>query len=141
MTNEEKAEKYVDKILSDSKYPFIFNKQKVKAYIIKVYLDSLRCCKEAYNTGFTEGKPKWHDLRKNPNDLPKNREEVLLYVKLNDKWKRNNVVLIGYRDYGDCLGEYCKDWGYVEPIRSCKCDFVDGEEVIAWCELPKFEED
>lgn len=93
-----------------------------------------------YLDGLAEGKPKWHDLRKDPNDLPENREEVLLYVKLNDKWKRNKVVLIGYRDYGDCLGEYCKDWGYVEPIHSSKCDFVDGEEVIAWCELPKFEE-
>ena len=56
MTDEEKAEEYVDKMLSDSKYPFIFNKEKVKAYIIKVYLDSLKCCEEAYNTGLTEGR-------------------------------------------------------------------------------------
>ena len=56
MTDEEKADEYVDKMLSDSKYPFIFNKEKVKAYIIKVYLDSLKCCEEAYNKGLTEGR-------------------------------------------------------------------------------------
>ena len=54
MTDEEKAEEYADKILFDSKYPFIFNKEKVKAYIIKVYLDSLKCCEEAYKIGENE---------------------------------------------------------------------------------------
>lgn len=56
MTDEEKAEWYADKILSDSKYPFIFSKEKVKAYIIKVYLDSLKCCENAYYTGFSDGR-------------------------------------------------------------------------------------
>lgn len=51
MTDEEKAEEYTDKMLSNSKYPFIFNKEKVRAYIIKVYLDSLKWCEEAYNKG------------------------------------------------------------------------------------------
>lgn len=55
-------------------------------------------------------KKDWHYLQENPNDLPKNREKVLLLVKLHDKWNRTDV-LIGYRDFGDCLGEYCKDWG------------------------------
>lgn len=64
MTDEEKAEEYVDKMLSDSKYPFIFNKEKVKAYIIKVYLDSLKCCEEAYNKGLTEGRKENEDLKK-----------------------------------------------------------------------------
>ena len=56
MTDEEKAEEYADKILFDSKYPFIFSKEKVKAYIIKVYLDSLEFCEEAYNKGLAEGR-------------------------------------------------------------------------------------
>ena len=33
-------------------------------------------------------KEEWHYLNENPNDLPKNREKVLLLVKLNDKWNR-----------------------------------------------------
>lgn len=61
MTDEEKAEEYADKILFDSKYPFIFNKEKVKAYIIKVYLDSLKCCEEAYNKGLAEGRKEFEE--------------------------------------------------------------------------------
>ena len=76
----------------------------------------------------------WHYLHENPNDLPKNREKVLLLVKLHDKWNRTEV-LVGYRDFGDCLGEYCKDWGYFEPVKNRFYDFVDGEEVIAWKEI------
>ena len=76
----------------------------------------------------------WHYLKENPNDLPNNREKVLLLVKLNDKFNRTEV-LIGYHDFGDCLGEYCKDWGYFEPIKNIFYDFVDGEEVIAWKEI------
>lgn len=83
-------------------------------------------------------KEEWHYLQENPNYLPKNREKVLLLVKLNDKWNRKEV-LVGYRDFGDCLGEYCKAWGYFEPVKNIYYDFVDGEEVIAWkeIELPK----
>ena len=62
--------------------------------------------KQAYQQGAEFGYNKvneWHDLQDNPSDLPKNREKVLLLVKLNDKWNRTEV-LIGYRDFGDCLG-------------------------------------
>ncbi len=55
MTDKEMAEEYVDKLLSDSKYHFIFNKEKVRAYIINVYLDSLKYCEEAYNKGLAVG--------------------------------------------------------------------------------------
>lgn len=75
MTGKEKAEEYVDKILSDSKYPFIVSKEKVKAYIIKVYLDSLKCCENAYNIGLSEGrkeieqwKQEWQDAQIKANE-------------------------------------------------------------------------
>ena len=84
-------------------------------------------------------KQEWHYLKENPNDLPKNREKVLLLVKLNDKWNITEV-LVGYRDFGDCLGEYCKDWGYFDPNKNIFYDFVDGEEVIAWKEITLPEE-
>ena len=76
----------------------------------------------------------WHYLKENPNDLPNNREKVLLLVKLHDKFNRTEVM-VGHRDFGDCLGEYCKDWGYFEPVKNRFYDFVDGEEVIAWKEI------
>ena len=61
MIDEEKAEEYADKILFGSKHPFIFNKEKVKAYIVKVYLESLKCCEEAYNKGLAEGRKEFEE--------------------------------------------------------------------------------
>lgn len=130
MTDEEMAEEYADKILFDSKYPFIFNKEKVKAYIIKVYLDSLKCCEEAYNKGLKAGKDmaetdlatiaymqgaeryklKWHNLQKDPNDVPNDNRYV---------WTN---VGAGYHD----------DDGWWD-------DFGRLQNVTAWCE-PKFKE-
>ena len=58
----------------------------------------------------TEGKPKWHDLRKDPNDLPKEHKEYWT------KWDDGAYSTAYY--FGDGFGTY----------------------VIAWCELPMFEE-
>ena len=140
MTDEEKAEEYADKILFDSKYPFIFNKEKVKAYIIKVYLDSLKCCEEAYNKGLKAGREiereyvknnaftsmkeqglfpfvKWHNLKKNSKDLPDacmniiNQDgEKVRYDYVNKVWRTDDA-----NDY--------------------ICDTP-----IAWCEIPTFKE-
>lgn len=71
---------------------------------------------QAYLTGLEAGRPKWHDLRKNPLDLPTENCTVLIYT----------------------------DWQGME----LKTFFVDTRlfenltfrEVIAWCEIPKFEE-
>lgn len=79
-------------------------------------------------------KAEWHYLQKNPSDLPKNREKVWLLVKMNDKWNRTEV-LIGYRDFGNCLEDYCENWGYFEPVENVYYDFFNGEEVIAWKEI------
>lgn len=122
---EEKAEEYADKLLSDPKYLFIFSKEEVKAFIIKVYLDSLKCCEIAYNKGLAEGKPKWHDLRKDPNDLPKEIEifSIPVYVVS----KQGNSDLAQY-DHSRKL------WNYKHTDEHILYD------VIAWCELPKFKE-
>lgn len=71
--------------------------------------------KEAYLAGLKAGRPKWHDLRKNPLDLPTENCTVLIYT----------------------------DWQGME----LKTFFVDTRlfenltfrEVIAWCEIPRFE--
>ena len=74
----------------------------------KIFMkDEEICFKDGMELGYNKAN-EWHYLQDNPSDLPKNREKVLLLVKLNDKWNRTEV-LIGYRDFGDCLGEYCKD--------------------------------
>ena len=66
--------------------------------------------------GLTEGrKEKWHDLRKNPNDLPEdcviNQDgKRVLYESINKVWRNDDA------------DEYI-------------CD-----DPIAWCEIPTFEE-
>ena len=68
--------------------------------------------RQAYLDGHTEGrKEKWHDLRKNPNDLPKENGEYWC------KWE----------DGSYSTGHYFQENGF-------------GDYVIAWCELPKYEE-
>ena len=67
--------------------------------------------KEGFLAGLKAGKQeKWHDLRKNPYDLPTEIGEYWC------KWDDGTYCTVHY--FGECFGDY----------------------VIAWCEIPKFEE-
>lgn len=103
MTDEEKAEE---------KYQEHINKE--DCYVSKseeeIYTDG-------FFDGLAEGKPKWHDLRKNPDDLPKGDEDCLCLV--------SECYFVGHYVKED------KEWHFDEFISS---------DVIAWCELPNFEE-
>lgn len=98
------------------------------------------CFEEGYNKGFAEGKPKWHDLRENPNDLPKctENEQVIFYV--HEYYKGIEKYINHY-----CLGFYKKSFMnddvklFVEKSKGYECEHST-EEVFRWCELPKFEE-
>lgn len=57
-------------------------------------------------------KPKWHDLRKNPDDLPK-----------------GEGLFVVYRSLGKIDG-YTVINGFKNPHK----------DIVAWCETPKFEE-
>lgn len=83
----------------------------------------------AYKTGFQDGYNKaneWHDLRKDPNDLPNNGRRVLV----KDKSRREYDVACLCRSKGNS-----DFWSYERFISR-----VSDNYVIAWCELPKFEE-
>ena len=88
---------------------------------------ALGCTKssfEAAKEGFLAGlkaarKEKIHYLRKSPKDLPEENQEVLVYFTLPDKSK--NDVMIAEFENNDF-------------------NFVDLEDVIAWCEIPTFNE-
>lgn len=111
MTDEEKAEEYVSpKIWGDTYY--------------------VNCCgdwsneemKQAYLDGLAEGrKEKWHDLRKDPNDLP----------------GHSHSVIVAYKNSSGCL---FTDQGYLGAMNIWNVQGISPHEVIAWCELPKFEE-
>ena len=80
---------------------------------------------EAYKDGFLEGlkagRPQWHDLRKDPNDLPKEDKQYLCLIK---SWVGGGKVYA-------CLI-------YNTQYHSWQESYGD---VIAWCEEPQFEEE
>lgn len=78
------------------------------------YVEERTHVRQAYIAGFHAGQPKWHDLRKDPNDLPKDSKEVLIITSDNRKHT-------GFYDNG----WFCQDSGGI---------------VIAWCEIPTFKE-
>ena len=81
-----------------------------------------KALKQAYLAGLKAGRPQWHDLRKDPNDLPKNNAMVLTRLK-NKRLKistfMENKFTIWNKDYDTYTKLY---------------------DVIAWCEISKFEE-
>lgn len=85
--------------------------------------------KQAYQQGAEFGYNKtneWHDLRKDSNDLPDNGRRVLV----KDKSIRGYDVACLCRSKGNS-----DFWSYERFISR-----VSDNYIIAWCELPKFEE-
>ena len=84
----------------------------------------------------TKQKTKWHDLRKNINDLPEAWEKV--YIKL-------STGQYTYAMYGDCADTKFH-WWYRDAIETRRNEIhaIIPYSVIAWCippELPVFDED
>lgn len=76
-------------------------------------VEKMKCC----------GKLKWHDLRKNPDDLP----ERIKNCNHTHEVLRQDGVKVRYNYYREA-------WQYfICDNLLTKC------EVIAWCEVPKFE--
>ena len=122
MTDEEKAREWVRTNSGYSTKEFHGKKA------IEAFLAGLEAGKDmaeadfatiAYIQGAERYKPKWHDLRKNPKDLPEPHSTVL--DECGDK--------ITYRG-GDMWTVYSE---YYEKG-------IDAEPPKAWCEVPTFEE-
>ena len=94
-------------------------KQKAEAYANKAHTHIIlnwEKIKYAYIAGATENGIQWHDLRKDPNDLPK--KEGCYLVKVDD----------GKNDIYETDNFYLDDY----------CFVLYGKYVIAWCEIPQF---
>lgn len=78
--------------------------------------------------------PQWHDLRKNPDDLP-TKEDITIRCVLSN----GNEVICKTDWYEPAEDEI----GYGKIIIQfyCNDDWIDTSDVIAWCEIPKFEEE
>ena len=110
MTDEEMAEKYrkslKQKLIDEDEFERL---EMFDENVEEAYLAGLKAARQEM----------WHDLRKNPNDLPEENQEVLVYFTLPDKSK-NEVIMAEFEN---------NDF-----------NFVDLQDVIAWCEIPTFEE-
>lgn len=117
MTDEEMADEYAREWLYHVKDLELHHKEDDKPEYIRI--------KQAYLDGLHEGQPKWHDLRKDPNDLPPRMglgsEEV--YVQYDTK---------GATDFA-CYRFDKNIWERSE-------DDEQAIGVIAWCEIPTFKE-
>ena len=83
--------------------------------------------KEAFLAGLKAGRPQWHDLRKNPNDLPK---EVGNYIVcyLDTACERHTFEL--------SFVDYFEDKHWIDEDNHNIEGYDEG--VIAWCEIPTF---
>lgn len=79
--------------------------------------DANREIEQAFLAGLKAGRPQWHDLRKDKNDLPKFRRDILVTCEYRSKLKKKRETF---------------EWDYKSDMPL---------HAIAWCEIPKFEEE
>ena len=113
-----KSEQYKDQS-TEEKMEFVEHLHTFPKYFEKTFLAGLKA-----------GRPQWHDLRKDPEDLPIG--EVFYWFDENPNLKDGKV-------YGRSIGYYNpyeKEWhGY---YKGCPCRV---HNVIAWCEIPTFDKE
>lgn len=108
MKDEEMAEEYADNISGlELTCSLLSAKDKNHAYRLGRY--------DGFLAGLKAGRPQWHDLRKDKNDLPKD-----------ERWVGNQN---GYPCYFD---KTKKQWFTAE---------IKYTYVYAWCEIPTFDKE
>ena len=80
-----------------------------------------------------EEKYVWHNLIKNPDDLPKDEEVLKEYLVAYQNFNNPNEIVVG-----------CFTWNgvrFLENYDYSEIPYFENKNVLfAWCELPKFEE-
>ena len=82
---------------------------------------------QAFLEGLKAGRPQWHDLRENPNDLPKEKQECLCKVNYYESEEVFNACLI----YSPKLKGFYLDEEVEEDLF----------KISAWCEIPTFDKE
>lgn len=106
---KEFAREYIDSCTKRA--GFVILTENIKNDFIDLFVAGYMKCMES-NTD----RPKWHNLRKNPNDLP-NDDRIV------SDQEGNNVRYV----------KHLNKWFYRH--RTCEAN------VIAWCEIPKYTEE
>lgn len=80
---------------------------------------------DGFLAGLKAGRPQWHDLRKDPNDLPKFEGDYMcaLLNSTHSSFILSLAIEDGLKYWQDCEST---DWT---------------NEVIAWCEIPTFDKE
>ena len=73
--------------------------------------------RQAFLAGLKAGRPQWHDLQKDPNDLPKFRRDILVTCEYRSKLKKKRETF---------------EWDYKSDMPL---------HAIAWCEIPTFDKE
>lgn len=89
---------------------------------------------KAYIAGAKENGVIWHDLSKNPDDLPK--VDSLVRVRLMSGMEHICETCY-YEPSEDEIGHGKLILSFYE----LNGEWIDDTEIIAWCEIPKFEEE
>lgn len=120
MTDEEMAEEY-------NKRNKCFREDVGKIQIeYKMYLNNL---KQAFLDGLKAGRPQWHDLRKDPNDLPLTEREVMVFIEWKNTENETEYAYdLGTRHFN---GDWCLD------VFSSEDKDI---KVIGWYDFPQFKE-
>ena len=119
MTNEESMARYMAEEFADNidgldlTCSLLSAKDKSHAYRLGRY--------DGFLAGLKVSRPKLHDLRKDPNDLPKENKRYLCRIK-------------GF--VGGGISYECYEYDTKYNI----WNYASGD-VIAWCEIPKFKEE
>ena len=115
MKDEEMAEQFADNVSGlELTCSVLASKDKSHAYRLGRY--------EGFLAGLKAGRPQWHDLRKNPNDLPKRmRKSILSRTVLNQ---------IGTPCHYNYELECWQNWSYIEI-----------DTPVAWCEIHTFDKE
>lgn len=112
MKDEEMAEKY-----KESKRHKCFRADVGKIQIeYEAYLNNL---KDGFLAGLKAGRPQWHDLRKDKNDLPEEYKIVLCYYV---RGYHENEAIYGYNLF-------------------TRKEIISSRNMIAWCEIPTFDKE
>lgn len=131
MTIEQKAKEKANDWFEN----FEFEEKEICGHLITSGPSSTKCFEEGYIAGAIENGIQWHDLRKDPNDLPKECEwyEVSVYSVLDGNKKKDLYTQRAFYDSD------LKEWE-TDKFGFCERDNWINNMIRAWCEIPTFKE-
>ena len=96
----------------------------------EAFIDERNNCKQDYIAGATENGIQWHDLRKDPNDLPK---QSAIYCDVSE-W----VIGVTKSENSEYVSMHLR-YNFIKDVWGC-LENPCVTNVVVWCEIPQFKE-